>query len=1076
MKKLKKIRLLFLFIIMSSTCFSQKSPYPIIFVHGITGNDNTFIKTMEKYQSLFEYGDINVFDVSLNSDNNQSYAKYNLDVNFISQTCIDLTTEKHFKFGRRNIDHNKSRFEWYYSSIFAINFGESRFQYFDNDNNWHIQLSPDPLNFNFFKGSNQSAIYKQGYALSIMIKEVLDFTKAEKVILVGHSMGGLAIREYLQRKENTHRKWWVNKSDESNGHKVAKVVTIGTPHYGFDRPLPWTGFLADPNSEAIRDMYGKNCNWCKDQSGVYLNSGFESSILYYFNHDVNCNGNNSDEIIGLNELNTLKNNFVMNLPENISYSWIQSDEDDVVDDESQWLYLIDEEDKLKPIPSNVSDTIQAHSGHVLPSWNNEGGDYKSIIRALDEPKTPFLSYHLNLDNEYYNFSTIQTGYNSEKDYDWYKVILKPGNLVISLDGIIAKEKTRKGILEFFTQGLSELNNNSQPHDSVDFSSNTAGVVILTPMIELTEREYYIRITHKDIEENEWETPFKINITQNVIEVDFKAILPHGIINEWIEFEDISIQHSVPTIKRIWDFGDGSKPDTIMGNDAKYHHHIYKTPGIFSVKLIVENAFGFFQKVRENYIYINPDSCPKLTIVSYSWDSTPFNTSWIDMILDCPYSIGNFIDIDCTIPINNMTPGLHRLNIRVLDDSLKWSIPQTRMVLIENTENNIPNITKMECFVDNDPGQGNGSNISIYSNKDIDRIVNFNLQNLSAGLHRFYFRAKDANGDWGIPHVKPVLVQNTEAVTPNITELEYFIDTDLGVGNGTQFLTSDSTQLSLEPVINLSSIPVGLHRFYIRGKDENNDWGIPQVKNVLVQNTDSSKISEIEYFIENDPGIGNGKKLNVSSNFDISIDDSISLMEFSSPDTLTLFARAKNENGVWSFPNAIGFIIKDSSFKIILNSGWNIISSYLQSFEPDSMNNVLDDVAGNMLIAKDISGDVYIPQYDINTIGKWDVTQGYQLYMTQTDTLSVTGVEVIPSETPIQLTVGWNMISYLRNSEISAELAFASITDNENLLIAKTLEGLVYIPSFQINTIGNMKPGVGYRVYVTTSDTLVYPDN
>jgi len=54
--------------------------------------------------------------------------------------------------------------------------------------------------------------------------------------------------------------------------------------------------------------------------------------------------------------------------------------------------------------------------------------------------------------------------------------------------------------------------------------------------------------------------------------------------------------------------------------------------------------------------------------------------------------------------------------------------------------------------------------------------------------------------------------------------------------------------------------------------------------------------------------------------------------------------------------------------------------------------------------------------------------------------------------------------------------FISITDNNNMLIAKTLEGLVYIPSYGINTIGNLKPGVGYKVYVTTSDTLVYPGN
>ncbi|MEZ4821564.1 MAG: hypothetical protein R2942_03775 [Ignavibacteria bacterium] len=43
---------------------------------------------------------------------------------------------------------------------------------------------------------------KRGYALRIMIDSVLRSNGCFKVILLGHSMGGLAIREYLQRKEN----------------------------------------------------------------------------------------------------------------------------------------------------------------------------------------------------------------------------------------------------------------------------------------------------------------------------------------------------------------------------------------------------------------------------------------------------------------------------------------------------------------------------------------------------------------------------------------------------------------------------------------------------------------------------------------------------------------------------------------------------------------------------------------------------------------------------------------------------------------------------------------------------------
>ena len=162
--------------------------------------------------------------------------------------------------------------------------------------------------------------------------------------------------------------------------------------------------------------------------------------------------------------------------------------------------------------------------------------------------------------------------------------------------------------------------------------------------------------------------------------------------------------------------------------------------------------------------------------------------------------------------------------------------------------------------------------------------------------------------------------------------------------------------------------------------------------------------------------------------------------------------------------------------IYLNQGWNLISINVQPQEPDSINRVLNNINDNLLIAKNISGAVYIPTYNINTIGKWDVTQGYQIYMNAKDTLIATGTQIDPSNTPVQLKAGWNMISYLRNSELSAELAFESISDNENLLIAKTIEGTVYIPTYGINTIGNLKPGKAYRIYVLSSDTLIYPAN
>ncbi len=1070
MKKLTNTMIwICLYFSLTAICFSQKSPYPMIFVHGINSSANFWLESPSIVGDLLSRCNLSnsLINICLDSKINlvSQIDSKELDVKIINPENIGLSDIYLINF---DVDYEGDRNPINDDDLIDENGGELKNNILDLQDNllyedkFEIKVpfnkDGDPILNKYLKPgdiirinneymlvntieyqkdfqqafinvtrgwfgsditghfitekiwiisnqSNQASVAKQGYGLKLAIDKIKSVTGSDKVILVGHSLGGLAIRQFAQV--------------EDTENSIAKLITVDSPNLGsvggdwaldnFFTPLilEWKNTI-DKKSEAARDAlynysnssYDPNFPGEKDDRdcGIYLFGGNENQLSNVFlNKDINSNGIIGDNITGLNNEffpNNFEYYFFSSWCLNLRINWGLTD--GAIRYYRQYIFPKNE----LGINYDISEVLALHGimqpANFLTTCGGAANQLHEMYKSLDEPDVPQIAYELKCEKHYINFSSLAGNNNNTIDYDWYKVKTKEGYISISVDNIVIDGYTRKGKLDFFNQPLSELNNNSTPHSSINFSENSEGIIVLNPNINLSVGEYYIRITHQEIQENDWETPFILNVTQDLVKVDFIVDKTTGIVGDLLNFEDKSVSLGDNIVKWIWDFGDGN-------TETKYSKtvsHQYQYPGLFSVKLIVQNSIGTFEKVKEKLIYVNPKYCPDIVSVSYSWDGDPKTNQWYDLEQFIPVQVGNFIEIDGIFPLTYISTGLHQLHIRMKNANGKWSIPQTRSVYVDNIKDNNLKIVEVESFIDNDPGLGYGNKISIYSNSYISKVANVDLSNVNLGFHRIYTRAKDSYGA----------------------------------------------------------------------------WSIPQVKSVLIENTFNSKISEVEYYIENDPGIGNGKKLNVSSNFDISIDDSISLMEFSSPDTLTLFARAKNENGVWSFPNAIGFIIKDSSFKIILNSGWNMISSYLQSFEPDSMNNVLDDVAGNMLIAKDISGDVYIPQYNINTIGKWDVTQGYQLYMTQTGTLSVTGVEVIPSETPIQLTVGWNMISYLRNSEMSAELALASITDNNNLLIAKTLEGTVFIPSFSINTIGNMKPGIGYRVYVTTADTLVYPGN
>lgn len=165
-------------------------------------------------------------------------------------------------------------------------------------------------------------------------------------------------------------------------------------------------------------------------------------------------------------------------------------------------------------------------------------------------------------------------------------------------------------------------------------------------------------------------------------------------------------------------------------------------------------------------------------------------------------------------------------------------------------------------------------------------------------------------------------------------------------------------------------------------------------------------------------------------------------------------------------------INYTTHNIHLKQGWNLISSYLEPLKPDSINRIMNNISNNVLIAKDLDGKVFIPQYNINTIGKWDIEKGYLVYMSSSDTLSINGNTINPADSPMSLESGWNLISYLRENNANIEDNLASIIDN--LLIAKTIDGKVFIPSFNINTIGNQVIGNGYYLYLINPDVLVYP--
>jgi hypothetical protein len=194
-----------------------------------------------------------------------------------------------------------------------------------------------------------------------------------------------------------------------------------------------------------------------------------------------------------------------------------------------------------------------------------------------------------------------------------------------------------------------------------------------------------------------------------------------------------------------------------------------------------------------------------------------------------------------------------------------------------------------------------------------------------------------------------------------------------------------------------------------------------------------------------------------------------------PDNKYYWRVAATNGTCWTSWSQFRSFIPTSSYakcEIILKSSWNIISSNVLP-QNDSLKVILADVKSNVVIIKDASGKFYLPPQNSGTMKFWNSNEGYRIYMSKVDTLQVYGKLIDPTETPVKVKTGWSIIPYLRNSNLNAKDALASILND--FVIVKNSAGKFFIPP-STNQLGDFLVGQGYQMYAKNAVDLYYPAN
>lgn len=297
------------------------------------------------------------------------------------------------------------------------------------------------------------------------------------------------------------------------------------------------------------------------------------------------------------------------------------------------------------------------------------------------------------------------------------------------------------------------------------------------------------------------------------------------------------------------------------------------------------------------LFAEAAAAQQIDSVEYYFNSDPGFGNGIGVASTDAPDISN---LSFNVDITSLNKGFNNLYVRSHSSNGRWSLSQ-RWLFFKDI---VPatDVTRVEYYIDTDPGFGNGSAVGISPSGN---IVNFfftvDITAQTRGLHTIFIRSLDNNGNWSVTGRWLFFKDMAPATT--INRLEYFVDTDPGFGSGTSVTITPGANVSdAFFTVDITALTNGAHQLLLRSKDNNGSWSITNRWLFFKDLIPSATINRLEYFVDTDPGFGNGSTVTISPAANISNTFFTVDVTGLSNGMHTVFLRSKDNNGSWSITN------------------------------------------------------------------------------------------------------------------------------------------------------------------------------
>lgn len=226
-----------------------------------------------------------------------------------------------------------------------------------------------------------------------------------------------------------------------------------------------------------------------------------------------------------------------------------------------------------------------------------------------------------------------------------------------------------------------------------------------------------------------------------------------------------------------------------------------------------------------------------------------------------------------------------------------------------------NITRVEYYVNTDPGYGMGTAIPITPANNLPSLsFNLNISGLPVGLSIVGVRSRDADGAWSHDNRWLIAKLPTQGTASNIIRVEYYVNTDPGYGNGTPVnITPAGSDGSGTFTLDISGWPIGLTMVGVRSMDARSSWSHDNRWLIakLPPHNVNRPVKRVEYYIDNDPGYGNGNPIATERAVNLPARQIHVNISGLAAGKHYIFYRTQDVLGAWSHDNVDSFTLASS---------------------------------------------------------------------------------------------------------------------------------------------------------------------